>query len=254
MKKVVFFTLILISSVAMSQSLQGYKYLLIPNKFSFQKKSHEYNLNKLTQFMFNKYGFEAFIEGGATSVTENISGCDILRVNDVTTGSLTTKIKFEFIDCKGNIIYTSKEGKSFYKEYDKAYNDAIRKVFKGDTKIRLHQYSEFQAKQRSKKIAEKITTPTPEIALNASVKAESLAFELREKKYLFKPISKTMFEVFFNNQNIGTVTKKTNTSGYTIEAKELTGTGSFDDFGNFILIRKNPVNGLELKDTLIRTK
>ncbi len=49
---------------AFSQSnLNNYKYVIVPKKYDFLKEKDQYQLNSLTEFLFNKYGFQAFMEG-----------------------------------------------------------------------------------------------------------------------------------------------------------------------------------------------
>ena len=59
------YTILLVLAMSNSstgQSLNDYKYVIVPGKFDFLKESDKYQLNSLTKFLFEKYGFEAYLE------------------------------------------------------------------------------------------------------------------------------------------------------------------------------------------------
>lgn len=223
---------------------------MVPATFSFQKTPHQYNLNKMTQFLLNKYDFESFIDGETNEGIKNIDVSKLLRLQVEEKGALSSKIIFTFLDYKGSTIYTSKEGKSNRKDYEKSYTEAIRNVFK-DEVILNHEY-----KPKAKKIAliENKTPVKSKAITYLKTEVFQLKFELRGKEYSFIPSSKLEYTIQQNTKVIGKAILQKNGVDYKIEAGTLTGRGSFDDFGNFTIIRVNPANKKELIDTMIRVK
>ncbi len=133
--KIKFFTSIvacLVASIVFSQSsINNYKYVIVPKKFDFQKEKDQYQLNGLTQFLFNKYGFEAVIEGSEYPEDLALNRCLALNSNLIKDpGMFNTKIKVELTDCRDKVLFLSKAGASRQKEYKTAYNLAIREAFK----------------------------------------------------------------------------------------------------------------------------
>lgn len=133
--KTKFFSIILscfvISSVFSQSSINSYKYIIVPERFDFLKEKDQYQINSLTQFLFNKYGFEAVIQG--SDYPEDLIGNRCLALNsDVTkeSGVFKTKLKIELRDCNDKIVFTSKIGESREKEFKAAYNLAIRDAFR----------------------------------------------------------------------------------------------------------------------------
>ncbi len=111
-------------------NLASYKYLIIPEKFSFLKKPNQYNLNTITQSLFEDAGYKVYYDN--TELPTEIAGdrCKALALDlEEKNTMFSTNIKIVLKDCKGNLVLKSKEGKSREKEYDIAYSAAIREAF-----------------------------------------------------------------------------------------------------------------------------
>jgi hypothetical protein len=120
-----------ITSVFSQESLNDYKYVIVADKFDFLNEKNQYQLNSLTQFLFNKYGFETIMEG--TTYPEDLirNRCLALKSNVLKeSGLFKSKLKVELKDCNDKIVYTSEVGESREKEYKTAYNFALRDAFK----------------------------------------------------------------------------------------------------------------------------
>lgn len=112
-------------------SINNYKYVIVPKKFDFQKENDQYQLNGLTLFLFNKYNFKAIIEGSDYPTDLALNRCLALDSNLIKApGMFNTKIKVELTDCAGKVVFVSREGASRKKDYKVAYNFAIREAFK----------------------------------------------------------------------------------------------------------------------------
>jgi hypothetical protein len=116
---------------AFSQSnLNNYKYVIVPAKYDFLKDKDQYQLNSLTAFLFNKYGFQTIMEGANYPEELIKNRCLALKSDLIKDSSMfKTKLSIELKDCYDQVIYTSEIGESREKEYNKAYNEALRAAF-----------------------------------------------------------------------------------------------------------------------------
>lgn len=132
MTRYIFFLLFLFFSVQhyYGQNLNTYKYVVVPQEFEFQKDPGQYELNELTKFLLEKYGFEAFVEGGEFPEEEKIDRCEILRANVKNdSGLFVTKVQFELRDCNNNKVFISETGRSRLKDFQMAFHEALRDAF-----------------------------------------------------------------------------------------------------------------------------
>lgn len=111
-------------------NLNTYKYVIVPSKFDFLKEADQYQLNSLTEFLFNKYGFSALMEGSDYPDDAVRNRCLVLKSNLIKDGSMfKTKLAIELKNCNDQVVFTSEMGESREKEYQKAYNEALRNAF-----------------------------------------------------------------------------------------------------------------------------
>lgn len=124
--------LFLLSSNVFSQtSLNNYKYIIVPKKYGFLKSDDQFQLNSLTKFLFNKYGFVAVMEGESYPDELNSNRCLALTSDVIKdSGFLKTKIQIELKNCNGLTVYTTQVGESREKDFNKAYSEALRNSFK----------------------------------------------------------------------------------------------------------------------------
>jgi len=119
-----------ISSVAQQSSINNYKYVLVPTKFSFFKQENQYNLNLLTKILFEDKGFVSYFDDKDLPLEIANNKCNALDVDVVEKSSMFSLSLTIFLkDCKGNVVFKTKEGKSREKEYKVAYNLALRDAF-----------------------------------------------------------------------------------------------------------------------------
>lgn len=131
MKRYLFIILLGISfSVQAQSNAANYKYIIVPEKFSFLKQVNQYGLNTLTKAFFEEKGFTVYFDN--TEIPEEIAAdrCKALVVelqekNSMFVTNLTLLLK----DCKGTVVIKSKEGKSREKEYETSYNLALKDAF-----------------------------------------------------------------------------------------------------------------------------
>jgi hypothetical protein len=111
--------------------IDNYKYILVADRFQCQKEANQYRLNELTEFLFNKYGYKAYLLGKDLPLELAKNKCLALTadVSNDKSGLLKTKLIIELKDCYGKLIMTSQIGESRAKEYKTAYNLALRDAF-----------------------------------------------------------------------------------------------------------------------------
>lgn len=131
MKKITTLFFLLFSIVTFAQSVNDYRYVLVPSRFNFAKQANAYNLNMMTKSMLEKYGFVVYMDTDqmpeeVLSYNCNKLYADVLEDNSITTTKLTIVLK----DCKNKIVFKSAEGKSREKDWKIGYNEAFRNAAK----------------------------------------------------------------------------------------------------------------------------
>ncbi|MDR5591742.1 hypothetical protein [Christiangramia sp. SM2212] len=122
-----FFSFILISS---AQELDAYKYIIIPETYEFTGETDKYRLNSLTKYLFEQNGFNTLMNSENMPKDIQNDRCLGLKTKLENNSSLfVTKLTFKLIDCNDNVIYTSKEGRSREKQFQSAYQEALRDAF-----------------------------------------------------------------------------------------------------------------------------
>lgn len=121
---------ILMSLNIFAQSLNDYKYVLIPSRYAWTDVADKYQVNSLTSFLFNKYGFEAFQLGSVLPFDMNRSSCNTLTADVIENDSFSrVKLKVVLKDCEGKTVFITEEGTSKNKDYKWAYHEALREAF-----------------------------------------------------------------------------------------------------------------------------
>jgi hypothetical protein len=131
MKRYILLFLLFISFSSYAQNtINNYKYVLIPEKFSFLKENDQYRLNTLTKFLLQDKGFTPYFDNAELPAEIANNKCNALHVEILEkNGMFTTNLTLLLKDCNGNIIFKSKEGKSREKEFKTSYNLALRDAF-----------------------------------------------------------------------------------------------------------------------------
>jgi len=128
MKRYFLVLFLLLPLLGYSQNtINNYKYVVVPEKFSFLKQNDQYLLNSLTKALLQDKGFTVYFDNAElpSEIANNkcrALSADLLEKSGMFTTSLTLVLK----DCQGNIILKSKEGKSREKDYRAAYDMALR--------------------------------------------------------------------------------------------------------------------------------
>ncbi len=124
------------NAISQNTNLSDYSYVIVPEQFDFLKGRDQYQINSMSKFYFEKSGFNAYLADSAP----NMNRCDGLYANvEELKTVFGTKLQIVLKDCNDKEIYRSQEGKSKYKEYDKTYQDALRKAFTSVEALRVNQ-------------------------------------------------------------------------------------------------------------------
>ncbi len=133
LKKIIFtVSFILISLFGIAQKdINNYKYIIVPKEYDFSKGEDQYQLNSITKFLFNKYDFEAYFVDDDLPEDLKTNRCLALtsEVSNVKGGMFKTKLEIVLKDCYGAVVMTSQIGESRLKQFDRAYNQALRHAF-----------------------------------------------------------------------------------------------------------------------------
>ncbi len=178
-----------------AQNINSYKYVIVPNKFDFLKESNAYQVNALTRFLFEKYGFKAFMEKEELPQDYNENGCNALyaQVKDKS-GIFVTRLKVVLKNCKDQEVFVSEEGTSREKDFKKAYHEALREAFQSIKELNYH-YSgnEMVSADPSPEKKEDITRDVKKEPEVAEVQTEKPKEDKIEKELPVKKITEASY-------------------------------------------------------------
>lgn len=204
----------IISSTFAQANLNNYKYVIVPKKFEFLKEANQYRLNELTEFLFNKYGFQALMEGDSYPDDLLKNRCLALKSNLIKdSGLFKTKISVELKDCNDQVVYTSEVGESREKDYEKAYNEAVRNAFESFETVN-YQYvlkenndvAESQEANKSMEVSQEIKQLKAELeSLKAKAASDVPQAVAVEPEPTVTPVEKTMPTVEHAEENVSDV-------------------------------------------------
>ncbi len=169
MKTYAFLICLLFTVTGYSQNtINNYKYVLVPEKFDFLREDNQYGLNNLTKLLLEEKGFTAFVGNQALPPEVMANKCSALQAEVVQKKSLfVTNLTLLLKDCQGNIIFKGKEGKSREKEFHPAYNLALRDAFSSLNDVPYKYDSTSTAAAQPKQAA--LPSPAPAAAVPAPV-------------------------------------------------------------------------------------
>jgi hypothetical protein len=165
------------SSTLAQNSLNDYKYVIVPYKYDFLNEKDKYQLNSLSQFLFNKYGFNAIMEDADFPEELIKNRCLGLRSDIIKgRGAFTTNLQVQLKNCNGDVIYTTKTGSTREKQYKTAYTIATREAFKD------FEYVNYTYKPNENILARATIKDTGEASTKEIQKLKEEIKALKEKK------------------------------------------------------------------------
>jgi len=122
--------LLLVSFSGIAQSINNYKYVIVPVKFE-DFKENQYRLNTIAKMKLNELGFVAFYDSEIIPSNVNKDKCNFLYLNlENGKGLLSFKLFLTFKDCQNNLIFKSEAGNSKKKEYNQGFQEALQNAFR----------------------------------------------------------------------------------------------------------------------------
>jgi len=147
-------------------TINNYKYVLVPERFNFSKEDNQYGLNTTTKLLLEQKGFVAFVGNKDLPATLAANKCNALMAEvSQNSGLFVTRLTILLKDCQGNVIFKSKEGKSREKEFPVAYDQALKDAFSSLNDLPYKYDSTVAAAQTQQPVATPAapatTTPSP---------------------------------------------------------------------------------------------
>lgn len=160
MKKITLLFFVLISVSAYAQNtINNYKYVLVPEKFSFLREVNQYRLNALTKALLEEKGFTVYYDNNELPPEIANNKCSALNVEVVEKkGMFSTNLTLLLKDCQSNTVFKSKEGKSREKEFSTSYNLALRDAF---TSLEETPYAYVPGNTPVKSVTVMVAPPAP---------------------------------------------------------------------------------------------
>lgn len=116
--------------ISAGQSLDQYKYILIPETYEFTGEVDQYRLNSMTKFLFEKEGFNTLMKTEERPADLKQNPCLGLTPKlENNSGIFVSKLVLKLEDCYGKVVFASEEGRSREKEFEAAYQEALRGAF-----------------------------------------------------------------------------------------------------------------------------
>lgn len=155
-------------------NINNYKYVVVPEKFSFSKSENQYGLNSLVRDLLEEKGFTAFMSNAQLPQEVAANKCSSLMADVVEKkGIFVTNLTILLKDCQGNIIFKSKEGKSREKEFQTAYDGALRDAYTS-LKAAPYQYDGTTFTQTQVQTATAVPAPVAPSPVAAAVPASAV--------------------------------------------------------------------------------
>lgn len=238
MKKPISILLILVvgfvCSTVQAQDLNTYKYVIVPIKYDFLSEKDQYQLNSLTEFLFEKHGFNVIMEDEKSPDDLANEPCVALRAEVVSLAegmfTFVTKLKVRLKNCNNQVVFESKQGKSRLKQYKFAYQEALRDAF---SSVKALNYS-YSGKSKSltkndsetKLPAENLKLKNRNGPLRFLKNGVEYTLEKKEKAFVLKKTGEEKPTAFLN---------ETSTGNFIYRSEKINGSAYFDKAGNLIV-------------------
>ncbi len=159
------------------ESVNAYKYVIVPTSYNFLNEPDQYQVNSLTKFLFEKLGFTTLMADAEFPEDLNNNRCLGLYADvEKHKAFLNTKLQVHLKDCNNKIVISSQIGESREKEYSKVYNLALREAFKSFDDLN------YSYKPSSNIAAKSTSNPTVADASQAQEEIDRLKREVEALK------------------------------------------------------------------------
>ena len=145
-------------------TINNFKYVLVPQKFEFLKDDDEYGLNSTAKSLLEQKGFVIFWSNENLPQTLAANRCTALIVEVTQRKAMfSTNLTLLLKDCSGNIVFKSKEGKSREKEFNVAYDEALKDAFSSLNNV-PYKYDSTLAAQTRQPTPTSTASPQPPVS------------------------------------------------------------------------------------------
>ena len=129
MRKYCMILFLIVSGLSFAQSVNDFKYVLVPTKFEFSKKPNPYGLSMLTKSLLEKYGFVVYLDSDDIPMEIRNANCNKLFADVLSdNGLFKTRLTIVLKDCTNKVLFTTQEGSSKEKDLQLAYNLSFRQA------------------------------------------------------------------------------------------------------------------------------
>lgn len=221
-----------------AQDLSTYKYVIVPKSFGFTSEEDKYQLNSLSVFLFEKYGFEAVMEGEPFPEGLKNQPCSALYadvLSDSGMFSFVTKVKVVLKNCNQQTVFESKEGRSRLKKYKFAYQEALRDAFSSVESLD-HVYKKPSDKGITRNMREnEDISRTPGTIPPEKPGAKNVLYRFKDSDYqIFKKEEKWILKEA-DSRSTEAYLYQTNNGNFVFRSEKINGTAYFDENRNLVV-------------------
>ncbi|NHF58253.1 hypothetical protein FK220_002790 [Flavobacteriaceae bacterium TP-CH-4] len=109
--------------------LNDYKYIIVPKKFDDFREENQHMTSTLVKYLFTQKGFNTVYDDAMPDDLNRNRCLGLLVKLDDNSSMFTTKTALVLLDCNGQEVFVTQEGRSKKKDYKASYNEAITKAF-----------------------------------------------------------------------------------------------------------------------------
>ena len=270
------------TSQLFSQELSNYRYVQVPEKFEFLDEENQYQLNALTAFLLEKYGFEVLYKD---RLPQDVNVCDILKADVHKKSAIfSSRIYVTLKDCNDRELFTSKVGTSREKDYKRSYQEALREAFtsfeelKKDSTVIIDPVPASEIAEKQELPAEVIVDPVPgvneekgsDVIIDPVVTSEEVK-PSAENVAEYSPSEEVQYtngavlyylrktpagyDLFKNGQKtkFGSLIKSSGGEHFLYSSKNVSGNAFFDTYGNLVVEYLDP-NSQQLISVIYKRK
>jgi hypothetical protein len=174
-------------------TINNYKYVLVPQKFDFLRSDDQYGVNTYTKSLLERVGFTAFLTNETLPPEIAANKCNALKAEVVEKKKfLTTALTLLLKDCQGNVVFKSGEGKSSAKEWTVAYSEALQNAF---ASLNAAQYKYDSTKAIQPTETGTSAVPPASVAPSAAVVAGTAAVTAESNSVLYAQLSSNGYQL-----------------------------------------------------------
>jgi hypothetical protein len=190
------------------KKVPNYKYIIVPERFSFLKQNDQFQTSSLTKFLLKKNGFTVVLDSEEYPTELKNDPCNALTAEIIDKSSFfTTTVLIELKNCAKKTIYTSEEGSSKLKDYKQGFHESIRNAHASMSNIKFVALEDPVIKEPIANIPK--TSKTVEV-IPTIVQKRSVNKDLRETDTLYAQPNENGFQLIDLKPEVVFLILKTN--------------------------------------------